>query len=156
MQIKTLHCAMFACMTVLTSANINAEDVKHHYPGIFIGVTDSDNETEFTFGLEYEYRFDKHWGVGATYEEINEAHHGDGVTVKLASLFYHPDNHWRFGLGRGKEKIGGAHPHSEDLTRVSACYDFHVGRFGIAPTFAVDFIDDREAYVLGVEFIMPF
>jgi hypothetical protein len=141
---------MFSPIAVL------AADVKTHYPGIFLGQTESAGEREFTYGLEYEYRFDRHWGFGATYERIDDAHHGDGVTVSVGSLYYHPDNHWRFGFGLGKERIGGHDPHSETLTRLSTSYDYHVGQFGIAPTVAVDFIDGKKAYVVGVALVMPF
>ena len=91
-----------------------------------------------------------------SYEKVDDAHQGDGVTVTLAELFYHPLNNVRIGFGIGKEKVGGAHPFSENLYRVSANYEFHVGDFGIEPTVAVDFIDGEEAYVFGLAFIKPF
>jgi len=110
----------------------------------------------FTYGVEYEYKFSQYWGLGAIYEKIDDAHHGDGVTITVAELFYHPMNNVRVGFGVGKEKIGGAHPHSEDLYRISANYEFHVGDFSIDPTIAVDFIDSEQAYVFGLAFIRPF
>lgn len=128
----------------------------HHAPGIFAGFTNAKDETEFTYGFEYEYKFNRHWGLGAVYEKTNDAHHGDGVTVKLGSLYYHPNADVRLGLGFGEEKIGGAHPFKEDLYRVSASYDFHLGDFALAPTIAVDFVDGDEAYVLGVALLRPF
>jgi hypothetical protein len=144
--------------TLLLSASYTAFAAgdAHHFPGVFIGMTNAESETEFTYGIEYEYKFDHQWGVGAVYEKTDDAHHEDGVTVKLASIYYHPVNNVRLGLGFGEEKIGGDHPHTEDLYRLSASYDFHVADFGIAPTLAVDFIDGEEAYVFGVAFIRPF
>jgi hypothetical protein len=65
-------------------------------------------------------------------------------------------NNLRFGLGIGKEKIGGSHPNSEDLYRLSASYEYHIGDFGLEPTLAVDFIDGEQAYVLGVALVGPF
>jgi hypothetical protein len=138
-----------------TSFVLAASDA-HHFPGIFIGYTDAADETHFTYGVEYEYKFNQTWGLGAVYEKIDDAHHGDGVTVTVAELFYHPSNNLRFGVGIGKEKIGGAHPHTEDLYRLTASYDYHIGDFGLAPTLAVDFIDGEKAYVLGVALIRPF
>lgn len=152
---KSIFCLCILLATGFSQLAFAAEG-KHHFPGIFIGYTDAKNETEFTYGLEYEYRFDTHWGVGAVYERIDDAHHGDGVTVTLASLYYHPTQDFRLGLGAGREKIGGDHPHSENLVRVSAAYDFHFGEIGVAPTLAVDFIDGEKAYVAGVAFIFSF
>jgi hypothetical protein len=86
-----------------------------HFPGVFVGMTNADSETEFTYGIEHEYKFGKQWGVGAVYEKTDDAHHEDGVTVKLTSIYYHPVNNVLLGLGFGEEKIGVDHPHSEDL-----------------------------------------
>lgn len=154
---------MKLALTVLLSASllISANDVlaaddAHHFPGIFVGYTNASDETHFTYGLEYEYKFNHSWGLGAAYEKIDDAHHDDGVTVTVAQLFYHPLNTLRFGLGVGKEKIGGAHPHTEDLYRLSASYEYHIGDFGLAPTLAVDFIDGEKAYVFGVALVRPF
>ena len=133
-----------------------ADDNKHHVPGVFVGYTHAADETHFTYGIEYEYKINKNWGIGAVYEKIDDAHHHDGVNVMVAEVFYHPSPSWRFGVGAGKEKIGGHHPHSEDLYRLSINYDLHIGDFGIAPTLAVDFIDGEEAYVFGVALIRPF
>lgn len=146
---------LLSISTAITAPAWAAGDVKH-IPGIFLGMTDLDDETEFTFGFEYEYKINSDWGVGAVFERTNEGHHGDGVAVWVASAFYHPTKNVRLGAGIGEERVGGAHPHTEDLYRLSASYDFHVGDYGIAPTVAIDFIDDKEAYVFGVAFTRPF
>lgn len=152
------HINLFASIVVisLSSQARAAEDFFHHNPGIFVGYTHAESETEFTFGFEYEYKFNQEWGVGFVYEKINDAHHGDGVTVKVAEVFYHPFKNFRVGAGLGEEKIGGTHPHTEDLYRLTASYDYHIGDFGLAPTIAVDFIDGHQAYVFGVALIRPF
>ena len=154
MKNKILAVSSILLMSLTSFAQANGE-VKH-IPGIFIGATNFDSETELTFGLEYEYKINSQWGVGAVYESTSEAHHGDGVTVSLVSAFYHPDSHIRLGLGLGQEEIGGYHPHTESLYRVSAGYDFHVDQFGIAPTLAIDVIDGEQAFVFGVAFTRPF
>lgn len=141
---------------LLASNQTLAAGDAHHLPGIFLGYTHAESNNEFTYGIEYEYKFNSDWGVGAIYEKTEDAHHGDGVTVKLVQAFYHLPQHIRLGVGIGEEKIGGAHPHTEDLYRVSATYEYHVGDFAIEPTFAVDFIDSEKAYVFGVAFVRPF
>lgn len=152
---KIISISLAATLMAATFGSNAADDVKH-VPGIFLGATHIDSETEFTWGIEYEYKFTPKWGVGFVYEETPDGHKGDGVDVKVASLFYHPSKYVRLGAGFGKEKIKGAHPHTENLYRLSASYDFHVGDFGIAPTIAVDFIDDKEAVVFGVAIVRPF
>ena len=142
--------------TLFISTNIQATEEAKHIPGLFLGATHIESETEFTFGFEYEYKLDRNWGVGAVYERTNGAHHNDGVAVALAAIYYHPTKNIRLGAGIGQEKIGGAHPHKEDLYRVSAAYDFHLQGFGIAPTIAVDFVDGEEATVFGIAITKPF
>ena len=133
-----------------------ASDKHHHFPAVFVGATSFDGETEFTYGLEYEYKFNSKWGAGVVFEKTNDAHHGDGTTISLASIYLHPWKDLRIGAGYGKEKVGGDHPHSENLARISVSYDFHVADFGIAPTVAVDFIDGETATVFGVAFVKSF
>lgn len=147
---------ILSASALLLASQSSAAGNAHHFPGVFVGYTHAESKTEFTYGLEYEYKFNSEWGLGAIYEKTDDAHHGDGVTVKIIEAFYHPTSYLRLGAGVGKEKIGGDHPHSEDLYRLSVSYEYHIGDYGIEPTIAVDFIDGEEAYVLGVAFIRPF
>ncbi|WP_229160334.1 porin family protein [Fluctibacter halophilus] len=139
----------------LLTFSVSAQTARHVL-GVFAGATHFDSETNSTFGIEYEYRINPQWGMGAVYERTPDAHHHDGVTVALASAFYHPDQHWRFGVGVGEERVGGGHPHSETLYRISGNYDFHFDQFGVAPTLAVDVIDGDTAYVAGIAFTYAF
>lgn len=47
--------------TLLLSASVSALAAgdAHHFPGIFLGMTNAESETEFTYGIEYEYKFDQ-------------------------------------------------------------------------------------------------
>jgi len=153
---KPITTLLMSAGLLLASNQALAASEAHHLPGIFVGYTNAEDETEFTYGIEYEYKINSDWGVGAIYEKTDDAHHGDGVTVKLAQVFYHTPLHIRLGLGFGEEKIGGDHPHTEDLYRVSASYEYHVGDFAIEPTLAIDFIDSEKAYVFGLAFVRPF
>ena len=141
---------------LVASVNVQASGDAKHIPGVFIGATHVESETEFTFGFEYEYKINQDWGAGVVFERTNDAHHGDGVAVTLASAYYHPTKKIRLGAGIGQESVGGAHPHDEDLFRVSAAYDMHFKGFGLAPTIAVDFVDDEEAIVFGLAITKPF
>lgn len=140
----------------LASGAVHASSEDHHFPAVFIGATTFDSETDFTYGIEYEYKFSKMWGAGAVFEKTNDAHHGDGTEVSLVSAYLHPWKELRIGAGFGKEEVGGDHPHKENLTRLSVSYDFHVANIGVAPTFAVDFIDGETATVFGVAFVKSF
>jgi hypothetical protein len=122
-----------------------------HIVGIFRGATrDAHNDVDETGGIEYEYKFTRQFGIGAVWEKSPDAHDEEGVSVYLASLYWHPHAGWRLGLGAGEEKVHGSHGHTENLVRASIAYDFHVGGFGIAPTFSVDLVDSESIEVLGV------
>ncbi|ARN76284.1 hypothetical protein BST96_03110 [Oceanicoccus sagamiensis] len=138
-----------SCSTPLQAASDNGE-FKHHTPGIIFGVTHSDGDNNLSIGLEYEYRINNSWGAGATYERTPQAHDGDGVSVYYLAGYWHPNDHWRFGLGAGKERIHGSHGHTEDLVRVSASYDFHIGEYGVAPTLDLDEVDGEVIEVFGI------
>ncbi len=152
-----LPIALSTCAFLLMSSSLalaSSEEhgaMKHHIPGVFIGATtDAHDKTELTFGIEYEYRFNHQYGVGAIYETSPDGHDGEGVTVMLVGGFWHPKDGWRLGAGVGQEKIEGAHPVEESLVRVGAAYDFHVGGLGVAPTFNLDMVDGENIFVYGV------
>lgn len=162
-----LAAGVFAALAANPTFASNNETPKH-IPGIFLGYTNAQGDTEFTYGIEYEYKFSKLWGAGLVYERTDEAHHGVGVNVALASVYLHPWKALRIGLGYGKETVRSytdnsdtEHPHhheshDESLIRTSLSYDFHVGDFGIAPTLAFDFVDSETATVFGVAFVRAF
>lgn len=142
-----LSCASMICYA--------AGDAKH-IPGIFIGATNFESETDFTFGLEYEFKLTKTIGFGGVWERTIEGHDGDGVNVIVGSLFYHPSDQWRFGVGFGEEQIRGKKPKDKDLWRLSATYEYPMDNMIIAPTLALDFIDGDTAKVAGVAILVPF
>jgi hypothetical protein len=136
---------------------------RHHF-SVFLGVTDGEVEKEavvgteseraavvvedeeaFTLGLDYEYRLNRRWGVGALIDFAG----GDFRSwVAGMPVFLHPGRGWKLLLAPGvedKEDEDG-----EFLVRVGVLYDFEVGRFTIAPALQVDFVDDEEVLVYGV------
>lgn len=132
-----------------------AGDAKH-YPGIIVGATNAEGETESTIGFEYEYKFNSSFGIGGVWERTPEGHGGDGVNVAVASLFYHLTEEWRLGVGFGEERIGGKKVKHKDVTRLSVTYEFVTDNFILAPEVAVDFIDGEKATVVGVAVLFPF
>jgi len=148
--------ALTCLFAAIPTMNALAANNAHHYPAIFIGTTTADSKSEFSYGFEYEYKFNKLWGAGVVYEKTDDAHHGDGVDVYLASAYLHPWKDLRIGAGFGKEKVGGHHSFTEDLARISVSYDFHFAGIGVAPTLAVDFVDGETATVAGVAFVFAF
>jgi len=143
---------------IIGTSTIQASENNHgkkHTAGIFLGILDNDG-TESVLGFEYEYRFNSMWGIGAVYEDASDAHHGDGISATTAVIYFHPMGAWRMGLGFGREKVGGAHPHTESLARVGVSYDFHIGGLGIAPSLNIDTVDGETATVYGVAFLISF
>jgi hypothetical protein len=59
---KILAAAVLA--TFATSLALASSDKEpKHIPGIFLGYTNANSETEFSYGIEYEYKFSKKWGA---------------------------------------------------------------------------------------------
>lgn len=154
---QSMHKTLLSLMAVSAICSAPAYSAQGpHNLGVFAGITHSDSESDYTLGLEYEFRYSDIWGVGLTYENAPDAHHDDGVSVLVGSVYFHPDNHWRLGAGLGRERVGGDHSHTENLTRVSAAYDFHLDGFGVSPSVAVDFVDGDSVWVVGMSFIKSF
>lgn len=140
-------------------------ELKRHVPGVFVGLTSGDGETDYTIGLEYEYRITSLFGIGAIAETTPNRHGGDGVSVALGALHFHPITNVRLTAGYGWEDIhdasikiaaGKSPSKNKDVFRIGAAYDFHVGAFGIAPTVNLDFVDGHEVAVFGISIIRPF
>ena len=162
-----LAAGIFATLTAAPTFASTDESPKH-IPGVFLGYTNAQGNTEFSYGIEYEYKFSKLWGAGIVYEKTDDAHHGAGVDVALAAAYLHPWKELRIGLGFGKETVGSYDEddghghvhhhksHKEDVIRTSLSYDFHVGEFGIAPTIALDFVGSETATVFGIAIVRAF
>lgn len=118
--------------------------------GVFGGFTSVSGNTDGTFGFEYERRFTQYLGAGVVWEKTPNAHHGDGTSIFMGQVHLHPWQELRLSVGYGREKLHGDHPHSTDVWRAGAAYDFHVGGFGVAPTFNLDRIDGHTAKVFGI------
>ena len=165
-----LTASVFALLATVPvfAANDSGHAAPKHIPGVFVGFTHFDGATEFSYGIEYEYKFSKMWGGGIVFEKTDDAHHGAGVDVALAAIYVHPWKELRLGVGIGKETVGSYdsddghghihhhESHKEDVTRASISYDFHVGQFGVAPTLAVDFIGSETATIFGVAIVKAF
>ncbi|MCZ6643666.1 MAG: hypothetical protein O7F71_18990 [Gammaproteobacteria bacterium] len=163
-KVKTATLLVFL-FGALNSISVFATDTAHgdhgdghakkHFFGAFIGAFDGE-ETDLALGIEYEFKFNSHWGIGALYEDVKDAHHGDGISSTIGSLYFHPKGAWRLGLGFGKEKVGGDHAHTENLVRVGVSYNFHVGEFGIEPSLNFDRVDGEISKVYGVALVWSF
>ncbi len=128
---------------------------KKHVVGIFAGITKTKYSSENSYGLEYEFRFNRMWGVGVVYEDTPDSHddhhgHFDDVSIQLGSVYWHYGA-FRAGLGVGQEKIHGAHSYTENVVRASLAYDFHLtDTIGIAPSFSLDRVNEQNNKVYGV------
>ena len=135
-----------------------------HHLSVFLGVSDGEVEKEapagiesgggavivedqraFTLGLDYEYRLNRRWGVGAL---IDWAGKDSRSWVVGVPVVLHPKGGWKLLLAPGFEK-NNEHD-AEFLVRAGVMYDFEVGGCTIAPALNVDFVDGEEVLVYGV------
>jgi len=141
-----------------------------HHAGLLLAGSSQKNETGFTIGGDYEYRFSKYVGIGA---EVEHAFGDLKETVAAFPVFFHPGAGLRLGTGPGFERFSGELPsaasddsheegtqHDTDthfLWRMQILYDFPVSeRFTITPNLALDFQSGREVWVYGVTLGMGF
>lgn len=122
----------------------------HHTLGVFVGdTTEGQRANGVTLGLEYEYRLNERFGIGAIAEHV----WGDfntNVYVLPVAAHYGP---WKIYAGAGVED--GEHG-SEPLFRVGIEYGFHTGGYEISPQIDVDFVGGEELVVFGIVIARPF
>ena len=113
--------------------------------------TESEDDTGFAFGGEYEYKFNPLVGIGGLVEFTTSAL--DREAVLLAPLTLHP-----FGGLAILAAVGAEFAESDDsfVFRLGTAYEIPLGRFTIAPEFNVDFVDGDRTYVYGLSLGLGF
>jgi len=142
---------LFCMSSTAQAEDLNEDHSDQHFVGAFMGVIDN-HEADLVSGVEYEFKFQPHFGIGALVEHASQ---GEGVSSAIAAAYYHPVGGLRFGAGYGRELIGGDHSHSVNLLRVGVSYEFHLpNHVGAEPSINVDRVDGENAMVYGVAIVM--
>jgi hypothetical protein len=119
--------------------------------GVFFGLTGEDRrDTGYTIALTYERRLSESFGVGVEAERV----FGDlEFWVATVPFAYHYKA-WKFFAGPGIEMPDDGS--NEFLARIGGEYAFEAGRWEIAPTLALDFVDGETETVGGLGFLYGF
>lgn len=98
-----------------------------------------------SIGLDYEYRFDSHWAVGAVLETVvfDDNHRDLAFAIPI---YWSPVSNLSLGVGPGFETDG---DHTSFMGRLSASYSFHIGEFSVVPLVAVDLANGAQTVVYG-------
>lgn len=113
--------------------------------------TGDGSDTGFSFGGEYEYKFNPIIGIGGLLEFTTSALDRDAIL--LAPLTLHP-----FGGLSVVAALGVEFAEDDDsfAFRLGTAYEFPLGRFSFAPVFNADFIDGDITYVYGLSLGLGF
>lgn len=129
-----------------------ARNYHTHTAGIFVGGASDDlgKREGFALGLEYEYRFDRRWGIGFMLEHT----YGEMDTwVYVMPIAYHVGR-WKLYAAPGVED---GHHGSENMVRVGFEYGIHLDKWEISPQFDIDFVErERDVFVVGLTFARGF
>jgi hypothetical protein len=146
---------------------------------VFLGATDEHgHDTEFTWGVDYKRRITDRWAVGGLFDyaggELRNA-------VVAATVTWFPIGHLQLWAGPGVEFHQGRNGDGDGdcgcggkllsdegsehvdkdatyfLFRVGVGWDFRLGgSFGIVPAVNLDFVNDEEVWVYGLNFTYGF
>ncbi len=145
-----------------------AGDDKNHHAAVFVGATSNlyAKHTDFTIGLDYEYRLNKFFGVGFIGDYVMA---DKSETLLMAGLFYHPIASLKLYTGNGiaivteveedtqhNENEGEEKSVSYYAFRLGTGYDFHITNFSITPTISWDLINGHSSIVYGLSFGIGF
>lgn len=105
--------------------------------GLFLGNTAMNDENYNTYGIDYEYRFEKmNYKLGAFVFGESFEEHGAETRIYGAGVGYHPLDHLRIILAIGNES--NSH-HQANLVRLGASYSFFITEnFALAPAAELD------------------
>ena len=121
----------------------------HHF-SVLAGITDNEEHTAFTLGIDYEYRLGRLLGIGAVLEQA----FGDiDATTVLAVADLHVWRGLAVQTGPGVEFIDHAGETDEEFVyRIGVLYEFEQGAVTISPQLHLDLTSEGESVVLGVAF----
>jgi len=145
-------------LSLLTTA-VLAQESEHfhkHHVDVFLGATletntgsksDGKDKKSVAAGIEYQYRLNTSWGVGAAFETIGEDTIREQVYV--LPVTYHINHDWSVFAGPGYEEDG---HHGNYLLRAGFAYEYDLGSdFNLEPKFMADFIEGgRTTWVAGI------
>ena len=121
--------------------------------GLFLGVTDSDGDTGFSVGLDYERRLSRGFGIGGVIEYTGNDYR-DGIVA--ASFNWHAWKELKLLAAPGVE-VNRADGSDAFLFRIGAEYGFAIGKgFEIAPALNFDFTSDETSVVYSLSFARKF
>ena len=109
---------------------------------LFAGATFNHGESNASFGLSYERRVTKRFGVGGLVEYTNGRE-----WVFAVPFSWRITEPWKVMVAPGWEHEDGENTY---LTRVGTSYEFEIGDWTLAPEVNFDFVDGDTAYVVGV------
>ena len=133
------------------------EEVKipHHHVGVFAGAAtryqapeEEEEETGFSAGVEYEYRFHRCYGAGLLFEGVTSDHARDAILV--VPFNWHPWEWLKLSAAPGVEFV--EHGSQEFVVRLGAAYEFEMGKWNLAPEVSLDFTRESQTVVYGLSF----
>ncbi|MCW8876023.1 MAG: hypothetical protein OQJ89_00590 [Kangiellaceae bacterium] len=132
---------------ILISFSTSVHSASSNTLGAFLGKAYHEEENATLYALEYERRISPHFALGGALEQAKIDNENKNSVV--ASIFYYPSSHWRFGLGYGIEDTD--HGESESILRLSVAYEIHITEsISLAPSFSVDQVNGESSNLAGL------
>ena len=146
-------CVLFSASAIAEETGSEAthggeESYGKHALAVFAGVTREHGENLETLGIEYSYRINESWSVGAV---IERADREQNSTLVIAFAHFWPYKGLFVGGGIGRKDPG---DERENTIRATIGYEFELGGgWAIAPQANLDAIQNEEnEEVYGVVF----
>ena len=155
MRFFVLFVTLWMVFPAMSHAQIDVEydEEKPHHLSLVLGGThiNAADETEFTFGVDYEYRISTLIGVGAVVEHAV----GDiDATTLLAVADIHLWRGLAMQIGPGVEFVDeGEETETFAIGRIGVLYEVEFGEgFTVSPQFHYDISSGEDAIVFGLSF----
>ena len=149
MKNKIAKCFATAALVALPFAGAHAGAGNNH-AALFMGATITDDYTDPTVGVEYEYRtpfMDRKIGIGVVVEQLLD----HDATIAVAGVVIHPWKDLKVNLSAGIERLDVAGTtKNKELIRVGVGYDFHYNNISYGPVYNLDTVDGNNAHAVGL------
>lgn len=142
---------MVLCVLAFVTS-VQASEYNHRV-SLFGGVVDQIQESDASFGLEYEYRPFKFIGIGGGYELSGGTFQDDGLNVAFGTVTLHPFWGLRVSGSLGEASVG-HHWDGVDSTfrRYTVGYDVAMTKhFVVSPVWSMDRVNQTDFQTYGIQ-----
>jgi hypothetical protein len=148
--VMTGMCGSVLAQPAASNQSSNGVQASQFSAGAYLGFTD-DEDTEFTYGAELEFRNNDPWSAGVIIEKTENMYFNNDLTVLMGTANYRPFPDRRLKLTGGLGVAFNEGADDDTVLRAGVGYDLFLELpIVVTPRVALDFFEGDERLIYDV------